>query len=334
MIAVLIFFISSCFGPSTKSPSEDGRFLDTKASDTLVESIIADSDLQAASSDSGVASPKVLTTESSEPKKMEAKTQVEKEAPSESQTDAQDDRVADTTDQVEKEKNAVEEVTPEETEDEMQEADHALWDDLLRGHVSGSGEVDYKGLKSKEGRLDQYLNLLSTNVPDNGSSKAEAMAYWINAYNAFTVKLILKNYPVSSIMNLHGGKAWDVKWIELDGRKYSLNQIEHEILRKKYPDPRIHFAVNCAAASCPPLMDHAWTAQNLEGALERQTTDFINDNRFNQLEEGKVHLSKIFEWYKGDFGDLLAFVRSYSRQSIGENARVKFNEYDWKLNGK
>jgi hypothetical protein len=207
MIAVLIFFISSCFGPSTKSPSENGRFLDTKALDTLVESINADSDLQAASSDSAVASPKVLTTESSEPKKMEAKTRVEKEAPSESQTDAQDDRVADTTDQVEKEKNAVEEVPPEQTEDEMQEADHALWDDLLREHVSSSGEVDYKGLKSKEGRLDQYLNLLSKNVPDNGSSKAEAMAYWINAYNAFTVKLILKNYPVSSIMNLHGGEG-------------------------------------------------------------------------------------------------------------------------------
>ena len=85
------------------------------------------------------------------------------------------------------------------------------------------------------------------------------MAYWINVYNAFTIKMIVDNYPVSSITKLHGGKPWDVKWIELGEKKYSLNEIEHNILRPQFKDARIHFAVNCAAQSCPPILNKAWT---------------------------------------------------------------------------
>ncbi len=111
---------------------------------------------------------------------------------------------------------------------------HALWDELLRTYVSADGHVNYKGLKTAEAKLNKYLAQLAANVPGPSASRQEAMAYWINAYNAFTVKLILDHWPVKSIRDIHGGNPWDVKWIELGGKKYSLNQIEHEILRKRY----------------------------------------------------------------------------------------------------
>ena len=140
---------------------------------------------------------------------------------------------------------------------------HEKWDNLLKEFVSNSGKVNYKGIKAVEGKLDDYLQILTENPVQTNWSKNEKMAYWINAYNAFTVKLIVKNYPVSSIMKLHNGKPWDVKWIQLGNKTYSLNEIEHRILRPKYKDARIHFAVNCAAKSCPPLLNRAWKAENL-----------------------------------------------------------------------
>ena len=128
-----------------------------------------------------------------------------------------------------------------------------LWNGLLRKYVNSSGKVNYKGFKSDKSKLDAYLKELENNPIQENWSKAKKMAYWINAYNAFTIKLIVDNYPISSITKLHGGKPWDVKWIKLGGQTYSLNNIENDILRPKYKDARIHFAVNCAAKSCPPL---------------------------------------------------------------------------------
>lgn len=214
------------------------------------------------------------------------------------------------------------------------EVSHDAWDLLLRKYVTPTGQVDYSGLKQVESKLDAYLQDLSNYPPQSTMSRSTQMAYWINAYNAFTVKLILKNWPVKSIMNLNGGKAWDVKWIELGGQKYSLNQIEHDILRKDFPDPRIHFAVNCAAQSCPPLWNRAWNENNLESSLEKQAKTFINNEKYNQVAADKIKLSKIFEWYKSDFGDLRKYVDLYSDVDISEKAKVRFNEYDWSLNGK
>lgn len=214
------------------------------------------------------------------------------------------------------------------------EVSHDAWDLLLRKYVTTTGQVDYSGLKQVESKLDAYLQELSNYPPQSTMSRSTQMAYWTNAYNAFTVKLILKNWPVKSIMNLNGGKAWDVKWIELGGQKYSLNQIEHDILRKDFPDPRIHFAVNCAAQSCPPLWNRAWTENNLESSLEKQAKTFINNEKYNQISADKIKLSKIFDWYKSDFGDLRKYVDRYSDVDISEKAKVRFNEYDWSLNGK
>jgi len=152
---------------------------------------------------------------------------------------------------------------------------HEAWDALLRKHVSSTGSVNYSGFNGDMGKFQDYLNLLANNPPQSDWARSKTMAYWINAYNAFTVKLIVDNYPLSSIT------AWSKRWIKLGDQTYSLDQIEKEILLKKYKDARVHFAVNCAAKSCPALLNQAWTASNLESNFERQTKKFINNSQFN-----------------------------------------------------
>ena len=106
----------------------------------------------------------------------------------------------------------------------------------------------------------------------------------------------------------------------------------HKILRPQFNDARIHFAVNCAAASCPPVLNRAWTASNLNSNLDKQTKLFINNAAFNNIDEKQVELSKIFEWYKEDFGDLITYINKYSNTKVKDNAKVSFREYDWALN--
>ena len=156
---------------------------------------------------------------------------------------------------------------------------HEGWNALLQKHVSENGVVDYKGFKADKADLDAYLEALSENVPTKETARDEALAYWINAYNAFTVDLITRNYPTKSILRFDNGKTWDVKRIKLGGEKYSLNQIENEIIRPQFKEPRIHFAVNCAAQSCPPLANEAFTASNLEQLLDARARAFINNKK-------------------------------------------------------
>ena len=133
-------------------------------------------------------------------------------------------------------------------------------------------------------------------------------------------------------MDLHGGKAWDQKWIKLGGKTYTLNNIENDILRPQYKDARIHFAVNCAAKSCPKLHNRAWTASNLNTLFQRQTKAFVNNATFNKISADKVEVSQIFNWYKVDFGNLIAYLNKYSNTKINADAKVEFMEYDWRLN--
>lgn len=209
---------------------------------------------------------------------------------------------------------------------------HAAWDALLQEHVSDAGAVDYKGFKANASKLNAYLQSLRAHPVRESWSRNEKMAYWINAYNAFTIKLIVDNYPLSSIMDLHNGKTWDRKWIRLGEQTYSLNNIENDILRPQFQDARIHFAVNCAARSCPPLLNRAWTADNLERYFEQQARAFINNPRFNKIAPGSVQISKIFEWYAGDFGHIIEYLNQYSKTRINKNAKVSYREYDWALN--
>lgn len=228
--------------------------------------------------------------------------------------------------------NKVEEKKPDKEVVELKkELTHTIWDGLLKKYVSATGKVNYKALKTDK-KFDTYLQLLKDNPIQHNWSRNQKMAYWINAYNAFTIKLIVDNYPVSSITKLHGGKPWDHKWIQLGEKTYTLNDIEHKILRPQFKDARIHFAVNCAATSCPPVLNKAWTASNLNSNLERQTKLFINNGAFNSISDKKVELSKIFEWYKEDFGELIAYINKYANSKAKDGAEISFKEYDWALN--
>lgn len=206
---------------------------------------------------------------------------------------------------------------------------HHEFDKILRTHVSENGQVNYKGIKGDKDRLENYLALVSNNLPKSSASNEEKLAYWINVYNAYTIKMIVDNYPVSSITDLENGKPWDKKWIKISGQTYSLNQIENEIIRPTFKEPRIHFAVNCAAKSCPPIMNRTWKASTLEADFEKATKAFINNTQYNSISDGNAQVSKIFEWYKEDFGDLKAYLSKYSGEEV---KNVSFKEYDWSLN--
>jgi len=211
-------------------------------------------------------------------------------------------------------------------------SNHQLLDSLLQKHVSDAGKVNYKALKADKDSLDAYCQMLAGNPVQENWSREEKMAYWINAYNAFTLKLIVDNYPTKSILNFDGGKTWGVRRIKLGDKKYSLNNIENDVLRPQFKDPRIHFAINCAAKSCPPLWNHAYTAENLETTLEARTRGFINNSKFNTLTATRAEVSKIFDWYSTDFGDLKKFLNKYSSVKLKSTSTVIFNEYNWDLN--
>lgn len=212
--------------------------------------------------------------------------------------------------------------------------DHSPWDRLLQTHVSEKGNVNYDGFKTEEAKLDSYLETLAQKGPSSDWGRMDVMAFWINAYNAFTVKLILDNYPTTSIMNINGGKAWDLKFIKIGGKEYSLNNIEHDILRRNYRDPRIHFAVNCASISCPKLNNRAFIAAELNRQLVKMTKEFLGNTSKNTLSPNSVEISSLFDWYKNDFngGDVIGFINKYADQKVATNATITYKVYNWNLN--
>ena len=208
--------------------------------------------------------------------------------------------------------------------------DHDALDALLVEHVDAAGDVDYRGLLAEREVLDAYLEGLAETDPA-ALTRDGQLAYYINAYNAATLDLILDNYPVASITDLDGGKPWDVQRVELGGQTYSLNEIENDIIRPTFDEPRIHFAVNCAAASCPPLRAGAFTADALDAQLEEQTRAFLNDPAYTRVVDGTAEVSRIFDWYGADFDDVAAFVARY-RDDVTPTTEIAFAEYDWSLN--
>lgn len=207
---------------------------------------------------------------------------------------------------------------------------HATFSDLLKRYVSASGNVNYAGLKKEHAALKGYIDMLSKSAPEATWSSNEQLAYWINAYNAVTLNLILDNYPLESITSLDKGKPWDKKVVTLGGTSYSLNQIENDIIRPQFNEPRIHFAVNCAAASCPPLRNEAFVASKLEAQLEEQTRSFLRNEAYNALSGSTFRASKIFDWYGEDFGNLTDFIGKYV--NLPSDTKVEFTNYDWTLN--
>ena len=217
---------------------------------------------------------------------------------------------------------------------------HDKWTALLQKHVR-QGKLDYQGIIEDSTTLDEYLGELSAGLPnDKNWSREEQFAYWINAYNAFTVKLIIDNYPIKSIKDIKGGvsfinSVWDMKFITIENQEFDLNDIEHGILRDKFGDPRIHFAINCASISCPALYNEAFVGEDLENQLNKVTEAFFTDPTKNQFSANEAKISKIFKWFKPDFTkdqSLKEFLNKYSPTPITKDTKVSNLDYDWNLN--
>ena len=221
---------------------------------------------------------------------------------------------------------------------------HNVLDELLKTHVE-DGMVDYKTLKTNPAALSRYLGQLASAKQGDfdGWTQEQQLAMLINLYNAATLKLIIDNYPVDSIKDIGGlfRKPWDIKSLTLFGETITLNHLEHEILRKKYDEPRIHFAIVCAAKGCPALRAEAFTADKLEAQLTDQGEQFLRDSDKNRVDASKqaVYLSKIFDWFEKDFtrdGTLIEYVRPYfspaDAEQLKDGFKVKHTSYDWSLN--
>ena len=216
-------------------------------------------------------------------------------------------------------------------------AQNDVWNQLLQKNVDKNGWVYYDGFKNDSLQLNQYLNYLDKTKLNDSWSKNKQKAFWINAYNAYTIKLILEHYPLNSILDIkqNNKNAWEIPFAKVSGKAYTLNFIEHEILRKKFKDPRIHVGVNCASISCPALPNKAFTEKNIDDLLTKSMTNFINDEHRNKITVNKLELSQIFNWFQEDFTqqtDLITFINQYSNLKINSGATIVYKEYNWNLN--
>lgn len=220
---------------------------------------------------------------------------------------------------------------------------HISYDDLLQKYVDDMGMVDYKGLGKERAKLKSYLKMLESNVPQKSWTEEEKLAYWINAYNAFTLELILDNYPVKSIKDIGAyikipfvNTPWDIKFINIGDEEYDLNNLEHGIIRKEFEEPRIHFALVCAAVSCPKLQNRAYLPEKLDAQLTKAAKEFIGNPAKNEIKNGgKVKLSKLFNWYGGDFTKKMSleeYISQYSDVKLNKGANIDWKDYDWTLN--
>jgi hypothetical protein len=232
--------------------------------------------------------------------------------------------------------------------------DHSSWQRfldryLVTDHPSGVNRVRYAEVAPADRReLDSYLDRLQ-GLAVSGLNRDEQEAYWINLYNAMTVKVVLDHYPVSSItkISLSTGLSglfnrgpWDAKTMEIEGQKVSLNDVEHRILRPIWRDPRLHYALNCASIGCPNLQNRAFTADNIGVLLEKGAREYINHPRGVSFEGRRLVLSSIYDWFQEDFGGseegVLRHLRRYATPELAEklegfSGRISY-QYDWSLN--
>jgi hypothetical protein len=219
------------------------------------------------------------------------------------------------------------------------QAQTSIFDSLLQKNVDKTGRVDYQSLKNNETLLDNYLAYIQNNEPTKEWSSNKKKAFWINTYNAYTIKIILNNYPLKSIrdIKIDGETAWKIPFVKIGQKRYTLDQIEHKILRKKFNDPRIHVGINCASVSCPRLWNFAFTEDNIASSLDNLMKVFINDTTRNKISKNNVALSEIFNWFSKDFiknGTIISYLNTYAAIKISEKASIKYLTYDWSLNKK
>ena len=218
-----------------------------------------------------------------------------------------------------------------------------MWDGLLKQHVNDQGLVNYRGFTADSGALNAYLRDVSAHLPAPNWTNADRLAYWLNAYNAFTVQRIIRAYPLKSIKDLGGSlilvnTVWDQRFFALGGQRLSLNDIEQRIIRKRFDDNRIHAALVCAAMSCPRLRNEAFTGPRLNAQLDDQSRSFVNDIAKNRLTPAdKPQVSAIFDFYPGDFKKngsrtVQEFINRYAQDKIKPDAALTYLEYNWALN--
>ncbi len=241
-------------------------------------------------------------------------------------------------------------VVPANQQISFEQVDHSSWDALLRKYCDSTGFVNYQAWQrsqQNQTQLDRYLAHLSRASPSKSSSRESQFAFWINAYNAVTIKGILREYPTTSIRNhtakVFGYNIWDDLLLPVGGRTYSLNQMEHEVLRKM-GDPRVHFAIVCASIGCPPLLNSAYTTEKLDSQLTFNSKRFFADRTKFSYDTAKcrIEVSPILKWFAEDFGPNQAaqirrvapFLPDQSAQALASSGRasVSYLDYDWGLN--
>ena len=228
--------------------------------------------------------------------------------------------------------NESEEVVEIEIIEKTSSFNHDAFDTLLKKHVSKEGNVNYSGIKTNWSSLRAYITSLGQSMPTDTWSHEDKLAYWMNAYNAMTIDLILRHQPIESIKDIKN--PWDQRFWKLGEKYYNLDEIEHKILRKM-DEPRIHFGINCASFSCPPLLNEAFTADTVDKQLDVVARKFINDSQRNTITADKLEVSEIFNWFGKDFkkqGSIIDYLNQYSNIKISENAKLRFKDYDWSLN--
>ncbi len=224
---------------------------------------------------------------------------------------------------------------------------HTSFDNLLKKYVDNNGDVNYTDWKKNDSqRLEAYLESLASADPNKRASKSHQLAFWINAYNALTIHGILEKYPTSTIRNytakLFGYNIWKDLKVTVGDAAYSLDEIEHEILRKM-DEPRIHFAIVCASHSCPKLLNEAFDAHKLDAKLSQNAVDFFANPENFELDDNKVKLSSILDWFGEDFGSnssevleaIAPYLSAEDAAAITEaefKLKVSYLPYSWKLN--
>ena len=207
----------------------------------------------------------------------------------------------------------------------------------MNGYVSEEGWVNYDALLKRKQQVFTYVDKLGQNTPDENWSRDAQLAYYINLYNAATLQLILQNYPTNSIMDIkpNGQSAFDVKFIPQGEELISLNDVEQGIIRPQFKDARTHFALVCAAVSCPRLLNYAYTEENVQDLLEEQTIYFLQNPLKNKITDEKLKVSMLFKWYAEDFGGedkIIKYINQYHPLDISKSAKLEYLDYNWNLN--
>lgn len=251
--------------------------------------------------------------------------------------------------------------------DAQESFSHESFDRVLKDFVDGAGRVDYRRLRTERAELDHYCRLLERFGPDSHPelfpAESDRLAYWINAYNAAAIKAVLRHYPLESVLDV--SRPWLFFFFpkesgffyfqraRLGGKDVSLYRLENDVIRKRFREPRVHFALNCASSSCPKLPREAFVGERLEAQLQRETRKFLSDSGNFRIDRdrGEVLLSSIFDWYREDFarwyranvsrdGDpLLGYVKLHldepaarELEEVASSYEVGFLSYDWRLN--